>query len=81
MAAPDDDRARRRRTSSVVPDDDRARPARPAASPSLFGGDGEGGGMDFNALLEQASQLQQQMADIQQRRPRPSSRAWPAAAW
>jgi DNA-binding YbaB/EbfC family protein len=27
----------------------------------------EGGGLDFNALLEQATQVQQQMADIQER--------------
>jgi DNA-binding YbaB/EbfC family protein len=33
---------------------------------ALFGGGGAGG-LDFNALLEQATQMQQQMAEIQER--------------
>jgi DNA-binding YbaB/EbfC family protein len=63
MAAPDDDHPE---DDELVVPDDIASPNEAGGLASLFG-DGEGGGMDFNALLEQASQLQQQMADIQQR--------------
>jgi DNA-binding YbaB/EbfC family protein len=61
MAAPDepdDDRP-------VVPDEVQTAPEEGGLA-ALFGGGGEGG-LDFNALLEQATQVQQQMAEIQER--------------
>jgi nucleoid-associated protein EbfC len=64
MAAPDDDQPT---DDELVVPDDIASPNEAGGLASLFGDAGGGGGMDFNALLEQASQLQQQMADIQQR--------------
>ena len=64
MAAPDDDQPD---DDELVVPDDIASPTEAGGLASLFGDAGGGGGMDFNALLEQASQLQQQMADIQQR--------------